>query len=128
MPSKLAPLTYASAQQWSVGPGDLSPDYPIPASVDLISCNQPLRDGNPKTTLSADPSSDTVLLMALGSMLHGSVRITTGKHDSVRFSVALESLGQEKDTIVCSLKRGDGENGVGIFVSSSRVLSSVAIC
>lgn len=112
-------LMKVSAQQWAIGPGAQSPDYPIPAGVDLVSCEQPLKNGNADTRLNVDPSSEAILLMAQGPRLQGSVKITTGKHDSVKFFVRLTAYdGEDKDTIVCSLKRANGESGVGIFVSS----------
>lgn len=107
-------------QQWTVGPGNQSPDYSIPAGVDLTACEEPLKNGDARTTFEIASSSDAVLLMTGGVRLHGTVRVTTtsAKTDSVKFSVGLSSLlGREADTIVCSLKRKDGENGIGIFVS-----------
>ncbi|XP_006461438.1 hypothetical protein AGABI2DRAFT_178597 [Agaricus bisporus var. bisporus H97] len=107
---------HVSAQQWAIGPGAQSPDYPIPAGAELVSCEQPLKNGNADTRLNVDPSSEAILLMAQGPRLQGSVKITTGKHDSVKFFVRLTAYdGEDKDTIVCSLKRANGESGVGIF-------------
>ncbi|KAF9445068.1 hypothetical protein P691DRAFT_735594 [Macrolepiota fuliginosa MF-IS2] len=104
---------------WSVGPGSASPDYSIPQGIDLSSCETPLSDGGPgSATFSIPSSSDTILLLSSGPLLHGTVRVTSTseKTDSVKFSVDLSSRNDwAEDTIVCSVKRRDGELGVGIF-------------
>lgn len=115
-------LMYLYWQQWTVGPGTQSPDYPIPGGINVTSCEEPLRDGGPnQTTFQVPSSSNAVLLFANGPWIHGSVRVTStsAQTDSVKFSVDLSSQhNREADTIVCSLERGNGEKGVGIFVSA----------
>ncbi|KAF5354947.1 hypothetical protein D9756_005640 [Leucocoprinus leucothites] len=111
--------------QWSVGPANQSLDYPLPHDIDLVACDEPLKDGpGPSLTeFEIDSPSQTLLLLSAGAWLHGSVKVVTSTGtDSVKFSIST-SLHRRRwpgrddaaDTIVCSLKRKDGESGVGIF-------------
>ncbi|KAJ3563688.1 hypothetical protein NP233_g8775 [Leucocoprinus birnbaumii] len=113
---------YPKPHQWAVGPANQSVDYPIPADIDLEACDEPLVDGpGPSlTSFEIDSPSETLLLLSAGSWLAGSVKVTTSSSNSVKFSVSTHLVRRRwgdntADTIVCRLKRKDGELGVGIF-------------
>lgn len=121
-----------TGQQWSVGPSQETPDYDIPPGIDLIACDEPLKDaGGPSyTSFEVASSSDAIFLLSAGSWLQGSVKVTTSANaDAVKFTVKTSLVRwrgsyRTADTIVCSLKRNDGENGVGIFVGTHHTPSS----
>ena len=100
-------------------------DYPLPPGVDLLACDEPLFDGPGPSVTSfeiASPS-ETLLLLSAGAWLSGSVRVTTSAStDFIRFSITTKVIGwhwaNTANTIVCSLKRNEGEFGVGIFASA----------
>ena len=100
-------------------------DYPLPPGVDLLACDEPLIDGPGPSITSFEIAlpSETLLLLSAGAWLSGSVRVTTSTNtDSIRFSITTKMIGwrwtNTANTIVCSLKRNEGEFGVGIFASA----------
>lgn len=113
---------YGPRPHWGIEPGDQNMDYPLPPGVDLLACDEPLFDGPGPSVTSfeiASPS-ETLLLLSAGAWLSGSVRVTTSAStDFIRFSVTTKVIGwhwaNTANTIVCSLKRNEGEFGVGIF-------------
>lgn len=108
-------------RQWTIGPGRESPDYPIPRGIELTSCDEPLIYGRSnQSSLQIPSSSNAALLLVDGSLLHGNVRITStsARKDSVGFSVSLSPRhNRPANTIVCAIRRSDGELGLGVFVS-----------
>lgn len=90
---------------WQPYGGTISPDYPL---FSYINFDLPV-------------SSNTLYLLARGSLAHGDVTIIDSQDggDIVKVEVIVSYHTQEAldRANVCLLERKTGENGIGIFVS-----------
>jgi hypothetical protein len=117
------------------GEGHVTSDEPVRHCVEGDNWSQISSPGSSKYPHAARAvfdlpiSSDTLYLLAQGSLAHGSATILDSqeggenvKVEVVARSYTLEALSRAK---VCSLQRRSGENGVGIFVRTTPTVARI---
>ena len=112
--TKEAPAHSDGPVQHCVAGADWSHSSPTPSSKYPLSA---------RAVFELPVSSDTLYLLARGSLAHGSTTILADSQeggDKVKVEVLVNYYTQEalNRAMVCSLQRTSSEHGVGIFVSS----------